>query len=205
MLQLPREAESGSAGVQPDKEYLGRRCADAASGPGGRLTLGPHSTAIGRRSHASKNPSQRQPMRHRATRAPSTLEVPRLSTREISCICCHRKPILAAGSIGNGSTPSPTFYPCRVSSDRVVARNTPCLIRPKASAPAWCGAAHLKDDSRKNQAEKRHAPTRTWLHDGFSRPCDLLTLCWAVDASRTADALPAPPSRQRAVAGSKGL
>src|SRR5260370_17981449 len=31
------EAESGSAGVQPDKEYPGRRCADGASGPWGKL------------------------------------------------------------------------------------------------------------------------------------------------------------------------
>ena len=29
----PGEAESGSAGVQPDKEYPGRRCADGASDP----------------------------------------------------------------------------------------------------------------------------------------------------------------------------
>src|SRR5947208_3663649 len=32
-LQLPGEAESGSAGVQPDEEYPGRRCANGASGP----------------------------------------------------------------------------------------------------------------------------------------------------------------------------
>lgn len=31
-IQLPGEAESGSAGVQPDKEYPGRRCANGASG-----------------------------------------------------------------------------------------------------------------------------------------------------------------------------
>ncbi len=30
---LPGEAESGSAGVQPDEEYPGRRCANGASGP----------------------------------------------------------------------------------------------------------------------------------------------------------------------------
>jgi len=33
ILPRPGEAESGSAGVQPDKEYPGRRCADGASGP----------------------------------------------------------------------------------------------------------------------------------------------------------------------------
>src|SRR6516162_8103134 len=33
-LPLPGEAESGSAGVQPDEEYPGRRCANGASGPG---------------------------------------------------------------------------------------------------------------------------------------------------------------------------
>src|SRR5262245_10497724 len=33
-LLLPGEAESGSAGVQTDKEYPGRRCANGASGPG---------------------------------------------------------------------------------------------------------------------------------------------------------------------------
>jgi hypothetical protein len=32
MLLRPGEAESGSAGVQPDKEYPGRRCADGAAG-----------------------------------------------------------------------------------------------------------------------------------------------------------------------------
>ena len=35
ILPAPGEAESGSAGVQPDKEYPGRRCADGASGPWG--------------------------------------------------------------------------------------------------------------------------------------------------------------------------
>src|SRR5260370_24554418 len=37
ILVPPGEAESGSAGVQPDKEYPGRRCADGASGPRGKL------------------------------------------------------------------------------------------------------------------------------------------------------------------------
>src|SRR5260370_10492012 len=37
ILLPPGEAESGSAGVQPDKEYPGRRCADGASGPWGKL------------------------------------------------------------------------------------------------------------------------------------------------------------------------
>jgi len=32
IVSRPGEAESGSAGVQPDKEYPGRRCADGASG-----------------------------------------------------------------------------------------------------------------------------------------------------------------------------
>src|SRR5207237_8301639 len=36
ILLAPGEAESGSAGVQPDKEYPGRRCADGASGPWGK-------------------------------------------------------------------------------------------------------------------------------------------------------------------------
>jgi hypothetical protein len=40
--------------VQPDKEYLGRRCADDASGPGGHPTPGPLVAAIGHQSHASK-------------------------------------------------------------------------------------------------------------------------------------------------------
>ena len=31
-LSMPEEAESGSASVQPDKEYPGRRCANGASG-----------------------------------------------------------------------------------------------------------------------------------------------------------------------------
>ena len=35
-LSPPGEAESGSAGVQPDEEYPGRRCADGASGPRGQ-------------------------------------------------------------------------------------------------------------------------------------------------------------------------
>jgi hypothetical protein len=47
-LSSPGEAESGSAGVQPDKEYPGRRCADGASGPwsltGGRVVSGHHRT-----------------------------------------------------------------------------------------------------------------------------------------------------------------
>jgi hypothetical protein len=34
-LKAPGEAESGSAGVQPDKEYPGRRCAAGASDPWG--------------------------------------------------------------------------------------------------------------------------------------------------------------------------
>ena len=34
-LLRPGEAESGSAGVQPDKEYPGRRCAEGASGSRG--------------------------------------------------------------------------------------------------------------------------------------------------------------------------
>src|SRR5271155_3624195 len=34
ILHAPGEAESGSAGVQPDKEYPGRRCADGALGSG---------------------------------------------------------------------------------------------------------------------------------------------------------------------------
>jgi len=33
-LPLPGEAESGPAGVQPDEEYPGRRCANGTSGPG---------------------------------------------------------------------------------------------------------------------------------------------------------------------------
>ena len=37
-LAPPGEAESGSAGVQPDKEYPGRRCADGASGPRGQTS-----------------------------------------------------------------------------------------------------------------------------------------------------------------------
>ena len=37
---LPGEAESGSAGVQPDEEYPGRRCANGASGPGTQTVFG---------------------------------------------------------------------------------------------------------------------------------------------------------------------
>jgi hypothetical protein len=51
----PGEAESGSAGVQPDKEYPGRRCADGASAPGGSSRRGPF-RIIGHQSHALKNP-----------------------------------------------------------------------------------------------------------------------------------------------------
>ena len=40
MLRAPGEAESGSAGVQPDKEYPGRRCADGASPLGNQTSRG---------------------------------------------------------------------------------------------------------------------------------------------------------------------
>jgi hypothetical protein len=53
MLPAPGEAESGSAGVQPDKEYPGRRCADGASGPWSAISRGLF-VAIGHRSYAFK-------------------------------------------------------------------------------------------------------------------------------------------------------
>jgi hypothetical protein len=37
---MPGEAESGSAGTQPDKEYPGLRCANGASDPWKLLLLG---------------------------------------------------------------------------------------------------------------------------------------------------------------------
>src|SRR6516162_9202755 len=39
-LLLPGEAESGSAGVQLDEEYPGRRCANGASGPWAETSSG---------------------------------------------------------------------------------------------------------------------------------------------------------------------
>jgi len=53
-LLLPGEAESGSAGVQPDKEYPGRRCTDGA-GPLRDNLQGFFVASIGHRSHASEN------------------------------------------------------------------------------------------------------------------------------------------------------
>src|SRR5262249_31126324 len=50
----PGEAESGSAGVQPDKEYPGRRCADGASDLWGIKPPEVFFVAIGHRSHALK-------------------------------------------------------------------------------------------------------------------------------------------------------
>ena len=64
-LGSPGEAESGSAGVQPDEEYPGRRCADGASAwwvRPARLFF----PAIGHRSPCLKNPprsnQQRDPV-----------------------------------------------------------------------------------------------------------------------------------------------
>ena len=54
-LLMPGEAESGSAGVQPDEEYPGRRCANGASGPGTDTCFGAIFFAIGHRSYALKN------------------------------------------------------------------------------------------------------------------------------------------------------
>jgi hypothetical protein len=54
ILPAPGEAESGSAGVQPDKEYPGRRCADGASDPWGIKPPGVFFVSIGYRSHALK-------------------------------------------------------------------------------------------------------------------------------------------------------
>src|SRR5215813_7421008 len=52
-LLLPGEAESGSAGVQTDKEYPGRRCANGASGPWEKSPPGVFFT-IGHRCYASE-------------------------------------------------------------------------------------------------------------------------------------------------------
>jgi hypothetical protein len=57
IVLLPGETESGSAGKQLDKGYLGRRCAKGASGPlAAFASRGRFRTSIGHRSHTLKNP-----------------------------------------------------------------------------------------------------------------------------------------------------
>jgi hypothetical protein len=65
-LLLPGEAESGSAGVQPDKEYPGRRCADGASRPpNGYGRVGAYLfPTIGHRSDAWKTHQHAAARRH---------------------------------------------------------------------------------------------------------------------------------------------
>jgi hypothetical protein len=55
MVAAPGEAESGSAGVQPDEEYPGRRCTDGASASEA-LGFRGFFLPIGHRSHALENP-----------------------------------------------------------------------------------------------------------------------------------------------------
>src|SRR5262245_652924 len=55
ILPRPGKAESGSAGVQPDKEYPGRRCAAGASPLKESSSRGLFVGTSGHRSHASEN------------------------------------------------------------------------------------------------------------------------------------------------------
>jgi hypothetical protein len=55
LLPWPGEAESGSAGVQPDKEYPGRRCAAGASPLIGFILQGSFFGTSGHRSDAFEN------------------------------------------------------------------------------------------------------------------------------------------------------
>jgi hypothetical protein len=55
ILPAPGEAESGSAGVQPDKEYPGRRCAAGASPLKDSSFRGLFVGSSGHRSHAFEN------------------------------------------------------------------------------------------------------------------------------------------------------
>jgi hypothetical protein len=156
IVQLPREAESGSAGVQPDEEYLGRRCADAASGPGGALAR----TAF--YGHRTPEPCLKKPNLDFSPRRrqdgpglpPSKSS--RASTRETAMRLVIVNPSWRLVQAGNGSTPPPTFYSCR--ANRRVARSTSCLIRPKALAPAWCGTAHSEGRFSKESGPKTARP-----------------------------------------------
>jgi hypothetical protein len=150
IIQASGEAESGSAGVQPDEEYPGRQRADGASGSERRYLSEPSSPP----SDAGAMPQKTQPAALPSARfSPSQPPAPgrrTLAYRFALTHACFVSIVDSAlhppsnpspgGCLSSERHPAPStcFYPCRVS-----------LVAPDAYSPRrrllqpWCGAAHL--------------------------------------------------------------
>jgi len=141
-LAMPGEAESGSAGVQPDEEYPGRRCTEGASwAPQNNRSPGPSFSP----SDTGAMPWKTHP--HRLQDFPAVHN--QAPVDQVLSAALVRQPLLLITLLGRTTLPSLSDWRLRLRSKARCLRRPSIRVGSKTNGTSLSDAAHF-DGARRS-------------------------------------------------------